>query len=680
MSRDPLLQPYRLKHLTLKNRIMTTSHEPAYPEDGLPKDRYRAYHEERAKGGIALTMTAGSALVSRDSPPAFNNILAYRDEVVPWMAELTDACRAHGCAVMIQLTHLGWRSRWDWGDWLPTLAPGPHREPAHRAVPKVMEDWDIARVIADYADAAERMKAAGLDGIELEAYGHLVDAFWSGRLNHLGAPWGGPSIDDRLKFPLDVLSAIRERVGPEFIVGVRFTADDRQPGGISEEDGLSIGRSLRDSGMVDFLNVIRGRVDTDATLTDVIPVQGMKSAPHLDFAGRIRTEVGLPTFHAARIPDVATARYAVAEGKLDMVGMTRAHIADPHIVQKIAEGREDDIRPCVGATYCLDRIYAGGAALCIHNPSTGRELSLPHVISAAKDRKRVVVVGAGPGGLEAARVAADRGHMVTVFEAAPDPGGQVRLAAQSPRRREMIGIIEWRMAQCAARDVTFHFNSYAEAGDVFALDPEVVVIATGGLAEVSILEEGNELAVTGWDILSGDVTPGERVLIYDDAGDHTALQAAEVIASSGNHVEIMTRDRSFAPEVMGMNLVPYMRSLQDKDAVFTVARRLLSLRRDGNRLSARIGTDYSAHEATRSFDQVVVNQGTLPLADLYFSLKPLSRNVGEVDQAVLVAGEGAPFPTRQPAAPFDLYRIGDAVAFRNTHAAIHDAIRIGVLW
>jgi len=270
--------------------------------------------------------------------------------------------------------------------------------------------------------------------------------------------------------------------------------------------------------------------------------------------------------------------------------------------------------------------------------------------------------------------------MVTVFEAAPDPGGQVRLAAQSPRRREMIGIIEWRMAQCAARDVTFHFNSYAEAGDVFALDPEVVVIATGGLSEVSILEEGNELAVTGWDILSGDVTPGERVLIYDDAGDHTALQAAEVIASSGNHVEIMTRDRSFAPEVMGMNLVPYMRSLQDKDAVFTVARRLLSLRRDGNRLSARIGTDYSAHEATRAFDQVVVNQGTLPLADLYFSLKPLSRNVGEVDQAVLVAGEGAPFPARQPAAPFDLYRIGDAVAFRNTHAAIHDAIRIGVLW
>ncbi len=680
MSRDPLLQPFRLKHLTLKNRIMTTSHEPAYPEDGMPKARYRAYHEERAKGGIALTMTAGSALVSRDSPPAFNNILAYRDEVVPWMAELTDACHAHGCAVMIQLTHLGWRSRWDWGDWLPTVAPGPLREPAHRAFPKVMEDWDIARVISDYADAAERMKSAGLDGIELEAYGHLMDAFWSGHLNQLDAPWGGPSLDDRLRFPLDVLTAIRDRVGPDFIVGVRFTADDKQPGGISEEDGLRIGHALKDSGHVDFLNVIRGRVDTDATLTDVIPVQGMTSAPHLDFAGRIRAEVGLPTFHAARIPDVATARHAVAEGKLDMVGMTRAHIADPHIVQKISEGREHDIRPCVGATYCLDRIYAGGAALCIHNPSTGRELALPHVIAAARVRKRAVVVGAGPGGLEAARVAAERGHDVTVFEAAPDPGGQVRLTAQSPRRREMIGIVDWRMAQCAARDVAFHFNTYAEADDVRALDPDVVVIATGGMPEVSILDEGNDLAITGWDILSGDVKPGERVLIYDDVGDHTALQVAEMIASAGSHVEIMTRDRTFAPEVMGMNLVPYMRGLQDKDTVFTVARRLTGLRRDGNRISARIGTDYSAHEMTRDYDQVIVNQGTLPLADLYFDLKPHSRNGGEVDQAVLVAGAGAPFPERSPDNGFHLYRIGDAVACRNTHAAIYDALRIGVLW
>lgn len=259
---DPLLAPFALGNLRLKNRLMTTAHEPAYPEDGMPKARYRAYHEERARGGVALTMTAGSAIVSRDSPPAFNNVIAYRDEVVPWLAELADACHAHDCRVMIQLTHLGWRSRWDWGDWLPSLAPGPHREPAHRAAPKVMEDFDVERVVADYADAAERVREAGLDGLEVEAYGHLLDAFLSGHLNHLDPPFGGPALEERMTVPLAVMRAIRERVGPDFVTGIRLTADDGQPGGITEEDGLAVCRRLRDEGLVDFVNVIRGRVDT----------------------------------------------------------------------------------------------------------------------------------------------------------------------------------------------------------------------------------------------------------------------------------------------------------------------------------------------------------------------------------------------------------------------------------
>ncbi len=455
MSTDPLLQPYQLKHLTLRNRIMTTSHEPAYPEDGMPKDRYRAYHEERAKAGVALTMTAGSAAVSRDSPPVFNNILAYKDEVVPWIRNLTDACHDHGCAVMIQLTHLGRRTGWNKGDWLPSVSSGADREPAHRAFPKKLEDWDIDRIITDYADAAERMQAGGMDGIELQAYGHLMDQFWSPLSNTLEGPYGAETLDNRLRFTMDVLDAIRKRVGSEFIVGLRYTADEAQSGGVSAQEGLEISKRLRDTGQVDFLNVIRGRIHTDPAMTDIIPVQGMKSAPHLDFAGAVRKETGMPTFHASRIPDVATARHAVASGLLDMVGMTRAHMADPHIVRKITEGREDDIRPCVGATYCLDRIYQAGEALCLHNAATGRELSMPHDISPAETPKKVVIVGAGPAGLEAARVAVERGHHVTVFEAAADPGGQVRLTAQSQRRREMIGIIDWRMAQCASRDVVF---------------------------------------------------------------------------------------------------------------------------------------------------------------------------------------------------------------------------------
>ena len=674
MSQDPLLQPFQLKHLTLKNRIMTTAHEPAYPVGGMPKERYRAYHEERAKAGVAMVMTAGSAAVSRDSPPVFNNVLAYKDEVVGWMRELSDSCHEHGCAVMIQLTHLGRRTGWNKGDWLPVVSPSHHREASHKAFPKMMEEWDIQRIITDYADAAERMQAAGLDGIELQAYGHLMDQFWSPLTNELQGEYGG-SLTNRLRFTMEVLEAIRNRVGEKFIIGVRYTADEVEKGGIDFEEGLEISHRLENSGQVDFLNIIRGRIDTDAALTDVIPVQGMKGAPHLDFAGRVKSACTLPVFHAAKIPDVATARHAIASGKLDMVGMTRAHMADPHIVRKIVEGREEDIRPCVGATYCLDRIYQAGDALCMHNAATGRELTMPHDISKADVRKKIVIIGAGPAGLEAARVAAERGHSVKVFEAAAVPGGQVRLTTQSERRREMISIIDWRMAQCAARDVEFQFNTWADVEEIEAENPDVVIVATGGLPHTEVLGSGNALVISAWDIIAGDVKPTRDVLIYDDAGDHAALQAAEIIANSGAKVEIMTPDRSFAPDVMAMNLVPYMRAMQDKDVTFTVTYRLKDVRRDGNRLTASIGSDYSDMRVERSFDQIVVNHGTRPLDDLYFDLKPNSTNGGEVDHTALINGQPQDVKSN-PEGRYQLFRIGDAVSARNTHAAIYDALRL----
>ncbi|TCU31271.1 2,4-dienoyl-CoA reductase-like NADH-dependent reductase (Old Yellow Enzyme family) [Rhizobium azibense] len=674
MSNDPLLQPYQLKHLKLRNRIIVTSHEPAYPEDGMPKERYLAYTVERAKGGVAMTMTAGSAAVSKDSPPVFNNLLAYKDEIVPWLKAMTDAVHEEGAAIMIQLTHLGRRTRWDKGDWLPIVAPSHQREASHRAFPKKIEDWDIERIIKDFADAAERMKAGGMDGVELEAYGHLLDQFVSPLTNELEGPYGG-SLDNRMRFCLDVLKAIRKRVGEEFILGIRYTADECLPGGTGKADGLEISKRLKESGLIDYLNVIRGHIDTDAGLTDVIPIQGMANSPHLDFAGEIRAATDFPTFHAAKIPDVATARHAIASGKVDMIGMTRAHMTDPHIVRKIMEKREEDIRPCVGANYCLDRIYQGGAAYCIHNAATGRELTMPHVVKKADIRKKVVVIGAGPGGLEAARVAAERGHDVVVFEAANDPGGQIRLTAQSERRREMISIIDWRMNQCEKNGVVFHFNTWAEADTVETERPDVVIIATGGMPHTDVLSTGNELVVSAWDIISGDVKPGSNVLIFDDAGDHAGLQAAEFIAKAGAKVEIMTPDRSFAPEVMAMNLVPYMRSLQNLDVTFTVTFRLEAVEKDGNQLIAHVGSDYGGVAKQRTVDQVVINHGTIPLDELYFELKPFSANLGEISQQQLISGEPQAV-VRNPEGRFQLFRIGDAVAARNTHAAIYDGLRI----
>ncbi|MGB0846120.1 MAG: FAD-dependent oxidoreductase [Thiolinea sp.] len=677
MSSDPLLQPFQLKHLTLKNRILITAHEPAYAEDGMPTDRYRAYHVERAKGGVAMTMTAGSAVVSKDSPPTFGNLLAYKDEIVPWLKKLTDECHDHGCAVMIQLTHLGRRSHWNTGDWLPLLSASGHREPAHRGFPKPAEPWDIRRIINDYADAAERMQAAGLDGIELQAYCHIIDQFWSDATNNRDDAYGG-CLENRLRFSDELFDAIRARVGEDFIIGIRQTADEQyKHGGITPEEGLQIAQHLRNNNKIDFMNLIRGRCNHDPAMVNVIPVTGMKSAPHLDFAGQVRTQIDIPVFHASRIPDVATARHAISSGLLDMVGMTRAHMADPHIIQKIVTKQEDSIRPCVGATFCLDRIYLGEAALCTHNASTGRELTDPHTIEPATKQRKVLIIGTGPAGLEAARVCAERGHQVIVYEAAAKPGGQVLLLAQNPRRQEMLSLIDWRMHECERLGVEFRFNVWAEAEDVLAEQADVVMVATGGLPNTDILRGGNELLVSTWDIISGDVKPGKRVLLFDDAGDHAALQAAEILAKAGATVEMMTPDRNIASDVMGMNLTPYMRELLTLDITFTVGKRLEAVERDGNQFKAMISSDYlETLQLEQHYDQIVVNHGTVPLDDLYFELVPHSVNAGEVDYDNLIANQPQTI-NNNPDGHFQLFRIGDAVSSRNIHAAVFDGLRFG---
>jgi N-methyl-L-proline demethylase len=674
MAMDPLLQPYQLKHLTLRNRVMSTAHEPAYSEDGMPKDRYRLYHLEKAKGGIALTMTAGSAIVSSDSPPAFGNLQAYRDEIVPWLKKLADDVHEAGSAVMIQLTHLGRRTNWNKADWLPVLAPSSIREPAHRAIPKVAEDWDIERVVTDYADAAERMQAAGLDGIEFESYGHFMDQFWSPATNRRTDDWGG-SLDNRLRFSIRVIEAVRQRVGPDFIVGIRMVADEDWDQGLSKDEGIEIAHRLISTRGIDFLNLIKGHIDTDAALSRVIPIHGMQSAPHLDFAGEVRAATKFPVFHAARISDVATARHAIASGKLDMVGMTRAHIADPHIVKKVKRGEEHRIRPCVGVTYCLDRIYEGHEALCAHNAATGREETMPHEIAPASSRRKAVVVGGGPGGLEAARVLAERGHAVTLFEAQPKLGGQVRLLSQSPRRKELIGLIDWREAELERLGVAVRLNNYADEADIVALQPDLVVIATGGLPQTPDGLTGAELAVSSWDILSGDATIGKEVLVFDDHGGHAGMQAAEKIAESGARLELVSPERFFAPEMGGLNHVPYAAAFNRHGVRITINTRLVSIRRDGNRLAATLGSDYGMRTEERIVDQVVIEHGTAPLDDLYHALKPLSLNLGEIDYRALKAGALQEI-LRNPEGRFRLWRIGDAVSSRNIHAAVYDALRL----
>lgn len=677
-SMDPLLQPLRIRSLELRNRVVSTSHEPAYAEDGMPKERYRRYHVEKARGGAGLTMIGGSAVISPDSPPAFGNLLLYRDEIVPWLRELADAVHEEGAAVMTQVTHLGWRSSNFTGDWLPLVSASGKRERAHRSFTKVAEDWDLDRIVDHYVSAAQRCQVGGLDGLELQHYGHFLDGFVSPWLNERDDEWGGDA-ERRLAFPRRVLRAVREAVGPDFILVVRMSMDEDRADGLSTEDALALARLYEQDGM-DLLSAVWGTIHTDATLADLIPGMGTPSAPFLERAGEVRRALSVPVMHAGRIGDVASARYAVREGLLDLVGLTRPQMADPHLVAKLAAGEEDRIRPCVGANYCLDSIYQAGEAKCIHNPATGRELTLPHEITPGDDhgRRKAVVVGGGPAGLEAARVLGARGHQVVLFEANATAGGQLALAAHSPRRRDLIGIVDWRVAECKHHGVDLRFNRYAEAQDVLDESPDIVVVATGGMPDTGFLRAGESLVRDTWDVMSGGLRDldGRDVLVYDDHDGYPAMDAAEALAIAGARVEIITPQRALAQDVGGMNSPAYLKVFAQHDVQVRLALELREVRRTAEGwLEAVLWSEYADTESVRTYDHVVVEHGTVPVDDLYQELLPGSRNLGAVDQDALLAGRPQDL-TRGDPAGYQLFRIGDAVSSRNVHAAILDALRL----
>jgi NADPH-dependent 2,4-dienoyl-CoA reductase/sulfur reductase-like enzyme len=429
------------------------------------------------------------------------------------------------------------------------------------------------------------------------------------------------------------------------------------------------------SGLVDYLTINVGQISTYAGSAASVPGMAYPSAVYLETAGRVRRAVTVPVFHACKIADLPTAEFAIKSGHLDMVGMVRAHLADPYIVAKLQRGEEERIRPCVGAGYCIDRIYQGHRGLCIHNPATGRELTMPHVIArSAHPDKKIVVVGAGPAGLEAARVCAERGHRVTLFEAASELGGQVCVAARASWRKNLIGVVDWRVSEITHLSVDVRQNTYAEVGDILSESPDVVIIATGGVPNTGHVP-GGELAISTWDVLSGNVPVGEEVLVYDNHGQHQAASAAEYLAARGANVELLTPDRAVMHELGNSNFAVHLRNLYEAGVSFTPDHRLSEVSASDNRLVAHLTNEYTDRSSERVVDQVVIEHGTLPMDELYFDLQSDSTNLGEFDIDAVAAGLPA-LVERNPQGRFALLRVGDAVASRNIHAAIFDSLRL----
>ena len=440
-------KPLQIKHLTLKNRIMSTSHASTLDDGGMPMERYQRYHEEKAKGGLALTMFGGSSMVSPDSSWGGGQINVSTDNVIPHLQQFSERIHGHGAAIMCQISHLGRRAdalsielAADHGPVAGPRAPPPQfPAPDGRGRYRPRHPRLCRRRPALQGGRPRRHR----DGDRRPSDRPVPLA----RTNRRTDRFGG-SIENRARFGLMVHEAIRKAVGDDWLVGIRFVVDEGHeegsPDNIDFDECVRIARLLEREGHIDFFNCIFGRMDTDLSLAEHnMPGMSQPLAPFLKSVGAFKRETKLPVFHAARIPDIATARHAIAEGLLDMVAMTRAHMADPQIVNKLARGEEERIRPCVGASHCMWKKVA-----CIHNPATGREAVLPQIVERVDSGPAaVVVVGGGPGGLEAARVAAERGHKVMLFEAASRLGGQLLLATKATWRKDLIAIVDWRAAE-----------------------------------------------------------------------------------------------------------------------------------------------------------------------------------------------------------------------------------------
>ena len=668
VANEPLLRPLTIKHVTFKNRIMSTSHACGLPEDGLPQDRYQRYHEEKAKGGIALTMFGGSSNVAKDSAWQSPQIDLHDDRVIPHLQSFASRVHAHDAHLMCQITHLGGRSDPMAGGFLPAVGPSMVRETLHRAFSKEMDEDDISRVIEAYADAAWRCKEGGLDGIETFTGAHLIGQFFSPAFNKRTDRFGG-SVENRARFGLMVHEAIRKRVGDDFLVGIRLTVDEASEPYLNFDDCLAIAKLFEESATIDFFNAIYGRSDNAISLAvDSMPGMASPMAPFLKTAGAFKREIGLPVFHATRITELATARYAINEGLLDMVAMTRAHIADPHLVAKLMRGAENEIRPCVGATHCMSELRPA----CLHNPSTGRERQFPHAIELTTTPRNVLVVGGGPAGLEAARVAAERGHSVSLFEAANALGGQVLLAVQASWRKDLIGLVDWRIAELERLGVQVRFNHYVEAGDLVSEAADVVIMATGGVPDLSWID-GAEHCTSAWDILAGTVQPSDQVLVYDGTGRHPAMTVAEKLVGSGSALELVALDGQLAMEMSYAEQVIWRRRRYETKLHVSFDRQLTRVVRAGNRLTVSFTNELTGERESRETDQLIVEHGTTPADEVFHELRAASSNRGAMDVEALLAGEPQPL-VDSPG--FALFRIGDAVTSRNIHAAILEAYRL----
>lgn len=549
-----LLSPLQVGPKLIRNRVLMTAHIPGLEDQGRASDAYIAYHARRARGGAGLQMTGASGFHHTGHSPSGRGINLLADGVVPSLARLADRVHENGGTFLVQLAHS--TATADYGDiGQPLMAPSPVASQLLKVMPRQMSKADIASVIKAYGAGAARVREAGLDGVEiLAAFGYLPGAFFSPATNQRFDRYGG-SVRNRVRFAQDAIAAARDAAGPDLIVGLRMPGDEKTDGGLGNEALAEIAALLAEAGGLDYINVAAGTNNDRIMRWEHWPASPAPHGLFAPLAAAVRRAVDIPVFVTGRVTDPAIAEQILARGEADMVGMTRAHIADPDIVEKIASGNHERIRRCVGANVCVARATSGKVIRCFQNPEAAREEELS-MQPAAQKRKRVAVIGGGPAGMEAARRAASRGHRVTLYEAGSRLGGQLRLWSASPFAREYIATVEWLERELVEAQVQVRFNSPLGEDEIADIDADAVVLAAGSRPLPprdlpGAAGSGIQLA-TPADVIGGVAGRQARhAVVCDEGGGRNALAAAEMLADAGVRVTIVSGDNCIAEQING---------------------------------------------------------------------------------------------------------------------------------